>query len=183
MQEERWLPVVGFQGLYAVSDLGRVKSLARTAAVSGGGQRPIRERILKTATDRGGYLKVCLCNDSVQEHPFVHHLVLKAFIGPRPVGMQCCHFDGNRANNRLTNLRWDTHRANMDDRSRHGTQPKLVGERNGMSKLTHAKVQEIREQLAAGQSLQKIASASGVSKSTVFKIRTGKTWKHVSEVA
>lgn len=73
---------------------------------------------------------------------YIHRLVLLAFVGPCPPGMECCHIDGNPINNRLSNLRWGTRRENMEDRVRHGCDN--GGIRNGMSRLTVADVVEIR---------------------------------------
>jgi len=72
----------------------------------------------------------------------VHQLVLSAFVGPCPDGMQCCHNNGNRADNRLTNLRWDTPKSNSADRHKHGTVP--FGARSGRAKLTEKQVLRIR---------------------------------------
>lgn len=64
----------------------------------------------------------------------VHRLILEAFCGPPPRGMQCCHNDGDRENNRIENLRWDTPKANKADAFLHGTVP--LGEAHSSSKLT-----------------------------------------------
>ena len=66
-----------------------------------------------------GYLSLCLGNGWPQR--YVHHLVLEAFVGPRPEGTECCHGNGIRSDNRLCNLRWDTHKENYADAVRHGT--------------------------------------------------------------
>lgn len=113
---ERWLPVVGFEGRYEVSDLGRVKSLARTEPYGrhdGDHVRVKREKILK-ASPSGDYLTVRLKGKTF----FVHILVLTAFIGPKPEGECACHgpdFDGT--NNKLTNLRWGSYKENNDERA------------------------------------------------------------------
>jgi hypothetical protein len=109
---ERWLPVPGYEGRYEVSDWGRVKSLPRNTT-SGG--------IMKLSPDARGAQVVNLTKSGKQRVHLVHHLVLQAFAGPRPEGTEACHNDGNPANNRLHNLRWDTHLANIGDMIRHGT--------------------------------------------------------------
>lgn len=185
MSEERWLPVVGYEGLYEVSDHGRVKSLARSVA-DRGGRREVCERILKPDIKRKGHLAVTLCDAGVNKpcrvHRHVHRLVLEAFIGPCPDGMEACHFpDRDPANNLLANLRWDTRQANTDDRTAHGTQPR--GERNGRAKLDVGKVREIRERIIAGESLRKIAAVYRVSQKTISDIKAGEIWKHVAPAA
>ena len=109
---ERWLPVPGYEGLYEVSDWAHVKSLPRNTTRGG---------IMKQSTGQHGVQVVNLTRNGKQRVRLVHHLVLEAFVGPCPEGRECCHGDGNPANNRLGNLRWDTHEANMQDAARHGT--------------------------------------------------------------
>jgi hypothetical protein len=115
---ERWLPVVGYEDLYAVSDLGRVKSFhsrGRWKSASG-------ERLLSVAYNkRSGYAHVALCRDGGQETRNVHTLVLEAFVGPRPDGMEARHLDGDPANCALSNLRYGTSGENNLDQVQHGT--------------------------------------------------------------
>lgn len=112
--QEQWKPVPGYEGYYDVSDQGRVMSLARIDA-SGNRRKP---RILRPRPDRRGYLMVDLYRGGVQRTHKVHRLVLTAFTGPCPDGMEACHGDDRPDNNRLTNLRWDTSGGNAADRSR-----------------------------------------------------------------
>ena len=112
---ERWLPVVGFEDLYEVSNFGRVKSLGRPYC---NGVRSFPPRILRPGPSNYGHLSVVLGRGNTW---MVHTLVLTAFIGPRPPGAEGCHNDGNPANNHLDNLRWDTRSNNIRDGVRHGT--------------------------------------------------------------
>lgn len=118
---EKWLPVVGYEGVYDVSDQGRVRSLDRTDAR---GHR-VRGRMLKlvsqSETGPDSRRTVSIHWGGVQRTRLVHHLALEAFVGPRPDGTEACHGDGDAGNNALTNLRWDTHGANELDKIRHGT--------------------------------------------------------------
>lgn len=123
---ERWLPVVGYPG-YEVSDQGRVRSLDRVLTYCRDGveiHRAHRGRLLSPGVMQSGHLLVVLGRGNVL---CVHKLVLEAFVGPAPAGTECCHYDGDPANNRLSNLRWDTRAANMADAVRHGTHPRLKG--------------------------------------------------------
>lgn len=128
---ERWKPVVGYEGLYVVSDKGRVRSVDRTIERFSKHGKTYTHRLrgrLKTATPRCGYPSVGLHDgDGGRTRP-VHRLVLEAFVGPCPPGMECCHFDGDRSNAHLENLRWDTRFANEDDRARHATQKAVKSE-------------------------------------------------------
>lgn len=120
--QEQWRPVVGFEGLYEVSNCGRVRSLDRLVKSSLGRKRKSAGRILKPWTsNRGGYLVLKLAKDSEKRKALVQVLVLEAFVGPRPDGMVCCHNDGDATNNHLSNLRWDTYSANNHDLVKHGT--------------------------------------------------------------
>lgn len=77
-------------------------------------------RRLATSPKKNGYRIVSLPIEGVGKRTFnVHRLILEAFVGPCPEGMEACHNDGDRGNNRLNNLRWDTRSANMADRFRH----------------------------------------------------------------
>lgn len=123
---ETWRSVVGYEGLYEVSDLGRVRSLDRVVdrPKTAGGPQRLRGRILRTTQRADGRLYVTLSKGGKVRPSRVSVLVLTAFVGPRPMDLVGCHNDGNPANNSLSNLRWDTQSENMRDKGRHGTDPK-----------------------------------------------------------
>lgn len=112
-----WLPVIGWEGLYEVSDRGEVRSLDRVDRFG----RRYAGRVLSTDTIKGGYLRVALAREGIVKRRQVHHLVLESFVSSRPPGMEGCHGDGNPVNNRLDNLRWGTRPENALDTVRHGT--------------------------------------------------------------
>lgn len=100
-----WKSIPGWP--YEVSDKGEVRNG--------------RGVLLNGSIDPDGYPKVCLSGPQGAQKSFkVHHLVLEAFIGPRPDGYDGCHNDGNPGNNHLPNLRWDTKGSNAQDRLYHG---------------------------------------------------------------
>lgn len=106
---EEWRAVPGYEGLYQVSDTGRVWS-----------ERAGRE-LKPFAHKHQGHLGIGLTdNRGRRRGQKIHRLVLEAFVGPCPAGMQACHYNDVPNDNRLENLRWDTPRANMMDRSRNG---------------------------------------------------------------
>lgn len=118
---ENWLSVPGYEGLYEVSDVGNVRSLDRLAR-TGRGQRKVRGRAIRQYERSDGRLSVTLSQDDQQSTRLVHHLVLEAFVCPRPRNHEACHADDNPQNNRVSNLRWDSHAANIDEmttRERH----------------------------------------------------------------
>lgn len=125
---EAWRQVLGFEGRYEVSNLGRVRSLGRTETFSrilnngvrGEVTRTKRTRLIAGGIGANGYLTVRLKGKTFT----VHRLVLNAFVGPCPDGFAACHNDGNKLNNSAGNLRWDTYQANNADRAKHGTWPR-----------------------------------------------------------
>lgn len=117
---ERWLPVIGYEGSYEVSDLGRVRSLDRTVVQSNGRSLRLRGRILCAGKTTKGHHFVVLSRDGVQTNHRVHLLVLAAFVGPRPPGMHGLHWDDNKDNNALANLRYGSPSENMQDMVRNG---------------------------------------------------------------
>lgn len=107
---ESWLPVVGYEGRYEISDHGRVRSLH-------GQGRLMTLQVRK----HGGHLSVLLkAKDKKPKNITVHTLVMSAFSGPRPEGMEVCHNNGDPTDNRLENLRYGTASENHLDRVRHG---------------------------------------------------------------
>ena len=122
---EEWRDISGWETFYQVSNLGRVKSLARTIPVRRVGYRwrRIKERVLiQRPLPKHGHRIVILNRMATSQTLLVHRLVLQAFVGPCPAGMQCRHYpDRNPGNNQVDNLRWGTGVENMQDAREHGT--------------------------------------------------------------
>lgn len=118
---EAWKAIPGYEGLYEVSDQGRVRSLDREYVRSDGVATRRRGRTLKPVVNTNGRHQVYLCIPGSKQKPcLVHRLVLEAFVGPCPEGMEACHYNDTFTDNRLCNLRWDTREANTADRIRNG---------------------------------------------------------------
>ncbi len=107
-ENERWLPIPGFDG-YDVSTLGRVRSWRKKGRVPGRRTEPL---LMKLGMNNGGYLHVNLRTANRSSIEPVHLLVLLTFAGPRPEGLQGAHADGDRHNNRSSNLAWVTPHEN-----------------------------------------------------------------------
>lgn len=165
---ERWRPVPEFPEHYAVSDRGRVR---RTK----GGRGAKAGRILRaTENNQTGYFAIGLSVNNRQHMRYVHRLVLEAFVGPCPPGLEGTHRNGKKNENRLSNLRWATHVENIADKRDHGTV--LRGSDVGNSKLTEADVRAIRR----STELQRVVAARyGISRAHVSLIRSRKVWGHV----
>jgi hypothetical protein len=170
---ERWMPLVGHEWGYEVSDLGRVRSIDRRDRLG----RLYRGRILKPCPTVSGYLEVFPCLNGVSKPVLIHRAVLEAFVGQCPEGMEGCHENGNNADNRLANLRWDTRSNNHADKVKHGTDAR--GEKNSQSKLTADEVIKIRKMRDAGLTLRAIGGKYGVSEGHVCSIAGGKLWRHL----
>jgi hypothetical protein len=177
---ETWRPVVGFEGRYEVSDLGRVRSLDRTRAIptrlrSGETRTLIRHlkgRVLRPGRASHGYYTVNLD----QEARCLHELVLLAFRGPKAPGQLARHLDGDKANNRLGNLVWGSPLENVQDTARHGR--KTFGERFSSAKLTDAHIPFIRA--SRGKiSQRELAEMFNVSPAAIQAVHDRRTWTHV----
>lgn len=113
--KEAWLPIVGYEGYYEVSDRGEVRSLSRTIVRSDGATRIKIGMIRRQFTNKKGYKLVTLLKNGEPKTRQVHRLVLEAFVGPCPEGMEACHGPGGPGDNRISNLRWDTQKENRRD--------------------------------------------------------------------
>ena len=115
--QEIWKDIEGHEGIYQVSNLGRVKSLSREIPVANHGAwrtRTIPEKILKLHLNENGYVIIILTKDKVRATKKMHRVVAEAFI-PNPENKRCVnHIDGNKENNCVDNLEWVTHKENME---------------------------------------------------------------------
>lgn len=178
---EEWRAVVGFEGLYEVSNLGRVRSLDRIAPLAGRatgkGFTFLRKGVVLRAAinkKRGGYRQVNLQRDGKQHQCRVCVLVAAAFIGPRPQGQETRHLNGNAQDDRASNIAYGTHKENAADRRLHGTH--LQGEAVPHARLTEAAVRDI---LTSKESRHVLAAKYGVHHGHIYNIRYGSRWAHV----
>jgi hypothetical protein len=174
---EEWRPVVGFEGRYEVSNLGRVRTLGRAGVRSNGQPHTVRPLLRKLRPNPDGYLVVGLTREGRNLLLRVHRLVLEAFVGPCPDGHETRHLDGVRTNNALPNLAWGTDTENSADKARHGTVQRGAAKRQ--AKLRESDIPAIREAIASGRSHRKVARDFGVSPGTIRQIIRGDTWTHV----
>lgn len=178
---ERWLPVVGFEGHYEVSDLGRVRSLDREQPLHGratgkGFTRLLRGRLMRPVVNRkrGGYRYVNLHKDGKQHMRRVGRLVAAAFIGPCGPGLEVRHGALGVQDDTLLNICYGTPTENAADRRKHGTH--IQGEKHGNAKLTEAAVRRIK--YGRGQR-EVLAELYGVHVGHIDNIRRGTRWAHV----
>ena len=163
-----WRDILGYEGMYQVSNCGLVRSLDRTDRAG----RKLAGKELKLCSHPGGYRVVTLSRNGIRYMATVHKLVLETFVCARPDGMEARHIDGNPANNKLTNICWATHIENVADRKIHGTDTR--GQTNGMAKLCELDVWLIRR---CATTQEKIANFFGISQQQVSRIKRGEHWR------
>lgn len=117
---ERWLPIPDHEDRYEASDHGRIRSIDRTVVDGRGRRLRLKSRILSPGRYRG-YLKVALAREGTLKTYAVHRLVMAAFDGPCPEGMEVHHRNGVRHDNRLDNLEYVTRRRNTREAIKAGT--------------------------------------------------------------
>lgn len=109
---EFWKDITGYKGIYQISTLGNVKSLANSFSK--------KERILKQKTDRNGYKSISLCKDGKSKYFSIHRLVASHFLNKKDPSLHVNHRDGVKTNNNLNNLEWVTRSENQKHAYRMG---------------------------------------------------------------
>lgn len=167
---KNWRPVVGFEDYYQVSDEGDVVSTRNNHG------NP-RWRPVKPGVTWDGYLRCGLSKSGVKSKKHVAHMVLEAFVGPRPEGMLACHNDDNGLNAKLSNLRWGTPRSNYDDTIRLNSRK---GEKHGCCTITEDIARQIKL-VASDRTIlaRDIAIKFGTTVNVVRNIRNGASWSWV----
>lgn len=178
METENWKPIHGFEGVYEISDLGRVKSLPRRI-VRGKTFTDAPERVLNLCIDGKGYLFARLYQKCNLKRLKVHRLVGLNFVeNPNPAKFdQLNHLDGDKLNCRADNLEWTDNAGNQLHAYANGLNhtPGKSGEEHPLSKLTAKDVEEIRR-LRGQKSCREIGLLFNVSKSHINAIQNGKKW-------
>ena len=166
MEAEVWKDIPGYEGAYQVSSLGRVRSLDREVRTKTGVVRKMPGRVLSPGKyeRQKSHLSVVLGRRNFFP---VHHLVMFAFVGPRPAGAVVCHINGDPTDNRLSNLRYDSPHENAVDVYRIG---------GAIHKLTADDVVSIREELARGVSGAELSRRYRVSQSAISRVKLGKSF-------
>lgn len=187
---EEWRPIAGYEGLHEVSDQGRVRSLDRALRDKNGLLKKFKGRVLKNIKKVNTYGQYHIVRlpwkiKSGHFNAYVAHLVLEAFCGARPKGMECCHCDGNSLNNCATNLRWATPIDNTKDKYLHGTI--LWGASNHRAKLNEQQVHEIRDKYICYSSnksnARQLAQEYGVTAGTITTIARGDAWSYLDQLS
>lgn len=175
--DEEWRDIPGYEGYYQVSNLGRVRSLDRVVTRSGFDKRLKGKILLGRVVDYGRII-VSLSKGGVVRRRKVHSLVMEAFVGPYPDGLEIRHLDGDPSNNCIDNLRYGTSKENARDKLRHGTY--IHGERHPLSRLKDEDILEIRRMYVSGEATQaEIGERYGIWQTHVGHIVHGESWPHL----
>jgi hypothetical protein len=166
---EVWKDVIGYEGLYQVSNFGNVKSL--------GNEFSRKERLLKLSFQSKGYLTVVLQKDTKRKMVLVHRLVAEHFIPNINNKPQVNHINGIKTDNRLENIEWVSHRENLD----HAIENNLVlkGDKNPTSKLKENEVITIHDFLFKGVCIEVLSKRYNIAFDIISGIRSGRYWKYL----
>lgn len=163
---ENWKNVLGFEGLYEVSDLGNVRSVDREVTTSLGTVKRYKGKLLKGCKDKDGYARVRLSKDGVHYDRKIHRLVLQAFIGDTELLVD--HINHIRDDNRLENLRYVDKSENMKNQLPH----KRYGKIFATNEIETIEFTTIKEAVAAGFNKSAIYGVINGN----FKQHLGYTW-------
>lgn len=171
--KEKWRSVVGYEGIYEVSNIGGFRSLDRVHRHNYGGLMLKKGKTLKSRINNG-YHAVTLVKDGVVTQTFLHRIVAKAF-KKNPKNKPCVnHKDGNKSNNKSTNLVWATYLENQRHADATGLRD-IRGEKNGRAKLSREDVSTILK-LQETKTVSEIAKSYNVTYQNISLILKGKSW-------
>jgi hypothetical protein len=170
---ETWKNIIGFDGEYQVSNLGRIKSLKKNKL----------EKLLSQCNHTNGYKYVSLSKNGVAKHYYVHRLVAESFLLNSDNKLEVNHIDGDKTNNHVENLQWVTRQENVKHEfdNGYGYVPNLKGENHGSSKLKESQV--INIYIAYHKDNIRISDLSkkyNISESAIDSIVKNRNWKHIT---
>lgn len=170
---EEWRDIEGYEGVYQISNLGRVKSLDRMVGHNKGGKKLIRGKLKRAHIAKNGYPMLNLSNKNRQESVYLHRILGKTFL-PNPRRLETInHKDGNKENFDLSNLEWASHSENISHAYRTGLRKptRILDDCIVLSIITFAHKRHTSQ--------QSLANCFGVTRSCVQSIVRRNTWKHM----
>jgi len=176
---EEWKDVVGYEGLYAVSNLGNIKSLSYWRFITPNNKYHFyKERPLKPCTTKDGYLQVRLSKKNGGNSFLLHRLIAIAFIPNPEKKSEVNHKLGIKNDNRVTELEWVTPKENSHHAHSNNLMKSCKGTKNAAAKLTEIQVLEIRA-IGKSKTIKSIAEQYNVDTSTIGRILHNTHWKHL----
>lgn len=173
--KEVWKPIEGYEGLYDISNLGRVKSLPKQS----GSRLNINSTIMRLGSDKNGYSVISLSKNGKYKLCKVHRLVGQAFI-PNPENKPCInHKNLIKNDNAFVNLEWVTIYENSFHSSLHGKNWG-IGEKNNSAKLSDDDIRAIKHLSFFGYKARHLYDMFGVSKNCIQYILNNEKWQHVT---
>lgn len=178
--KEEWRDVVGYEGCYAVSNTGVVKSLDRLCIKNNGVKYRLKGKTIKQRVSRGGYVSVALVRNGEYKTFSVHRVVASSFLNNKSNKPQVNHIDGNKENNVAKNLEWVTCSENIIHAIKTGLLPIKRGVNRSNSKLDDMKVLTIKTMFPHNKWTEvMIANHFDIGRGTVNGIRRNYRWRHL----
>lgn len=174
---EVWKAVKDYETSYEVSNLGRVRSLDRCYRFRGNYMTRHKGRVLVNKITQLGYCRVNLSFNASVKTKFVHRLVMENF-RPTLKELQVNHKDGDKTNNKLSNLEWCTPSENIQHAFTTGLREGYKSELHPSSKLSNLETKFIMYWLDIGCKGTTLSRLFDVSRSTISEIKTGKRRKN-----
>ena len=176
---ETWKDITTWEGIYLMSDMGRIKSAAKDIEYADGRAYSYTEKIRKLTLRPDGYLCISASEKDMSEIILVHRAVGLAFI-PNPENKKFInHKNGVKIDNRAVNLEWSTAKENVNHAFNAGLMNPTKGSSNHFAKLTEAEVLAVRKLFKDGVSPKEISVALNIGYRNVYHICSGQTWRHL----
>lgn len=177
---EIWKDVIGYEGIYQVSNLGNIKSLGRIAIRKDGSKdRFIHEKPMGKSIDKYGYYKTSLRKVGIHKTPTLHRLVAIAFLEKPEDKNQVNHINGNKLDNRVENLEWCNNSENIQHAFDIGLKKGYCGEANVNCTTSKETILGIRDLNQRGISIKELSIKFEKSENYIRRIVRGDRWKHL----
>ena len=176
---EIWKAIKGYEGIYEISEHGKVRSLNHLIKYSDGRSRIQKGRILKTSLSKKGYVRVSLSKQKKRFHTSIHRLLALSFIDNPENKKQVNHINGIKHDNRIENLEWVSNSENQIHAIKKGLTRYNYNERHHNSKLTNKGVLRVRNLHRLGFTNKELAEDYNVSQTAMSNILRNITYKNI----